>query len=382
MTNGISVARSFALTMVAATCCFAQSGAAITYVMPPGGEGAAAVALGVALPGGAPSMEVNPALLAWEGARTSSILQMSTSESNLLPELHLVSPLTETVRSVALRYPIKPGTDIALGYSYHQVDFGTSQAEDQTFHSKEDVQHVVLAGRLGGIASLGVGWKWLDSRLAPGIVLDGVPRRGTASASTWDVGVLVAPRWKIPATPLRIGPSLGMSYINVFDDSINYIAGDPKDPVERVRRWGVAGVLTAPDLFSAEVFQDEEVDLASWNSQQTNDYLGWSIELLGTLRWSSADLSDPSGKRDETQTAFQVTADLKQISRLLWRLKNQDIMTQIGEVPEGYVLPTWRFLGTNLTPNVRITWTKSEITQNNSDGIREGQQRVGWAISL
>ena len=178
---------------------FGQGGAVVTNAMPPGGEGAASVALGVALPGGPGSMEVNPALLAWEGERTLSVVQYATSESELLPKLRFPDPVVSRVRSLGLRYPVKPGTDVALGYSWHETDFGTNEitglgGEDiTTVTSKEAVHHVVLAGRLGGIASVGVGWRWIDSRLADGLK-DSLGRPfGTATASTWDLGLRLAP---------------------------------------------------------------------------------------------------------------------------------------------------------------------------------------------
>lgn len=380
------------LVLFGSVSSMAGNGSAITYSMPPGGEGAASVALGVALPGGVSSMEVNPALLAWEGARTSSILQMSSSESELVPVLRLEENVTENVRSVGLRWPVKPGTDVALGYSWHEIDFGGNKVpvDDesdsmQSFQSTEDVQHFVLSARLGGIASVGVGMKWLDSRLAPGIVIDGEAQDGTAQALTWDLGILVAPRWRIPGTMLRVGPSLGISWINVADDSIRYIAGGPRDPVERMRRWGVAGEVSAQDLFTAQVFIDEEVDLATAGSQDAIDYVGWSVEGLGFYRHSWAKLTDPAGYRKEVQTSDQLTFDFKQVWRLLWRVRQGDFTTRIEDVPEDYPLPSWNVLGASITPNIRVVWTSSEIegrSDRGSSSIRGGQERVAWSLCL
>lgn len=381
--------RSLACLLLAAATIRAQ-GAAFTSTMPPGGEGPASVALGVAVPGGVSSMEVNPSLLAWEGARTNSILQMSMSQSDLYPDLHLISGMTENVQSVGLRYPVKPGTDIALGYSRHEIDFGMSEILDETgtgsnsIHSTEDVQHFVLAGRIGGIASLGVGMKWLDSRLAPGYI-EGDEESGTAQALTWDVGLMVAPRWKIPGTPLRVGPSLGMSWINLGEDSVSYFSDTLKDPVDRVRRWGIAGEIAAQDLFSAQVFMDEEVDLATEGSREALEYQGWSVEVLGLYRRSSADQMDPAGWRNETQTSNEYILDLKQVWRLWWRLRQKDLMTRIEDVPDDYPLPAWTVLGTTLRPNVRITFTQSEIEDHGyrgRQGTRNGQERIGWSIAM
>lgn len=379
-----------AILLLAVIPCVAGTGGAITYTMPPGGEGPASVALGVAVPGGLPSMEVNPALLGWEGARTSSILQLSASESELLPALR-GDELTETVRSIGLRFPVKPGTDLAIGYSWHAIDFGMNQIpisltsdSVREVHSTEDVQHLVLAGRLGGIASIGVGMKWLDSRLAPGIMTGDDPS-GTAQAFTWDVGVLVAPRWKIPGTPLRMGPSAAMSWINLAEDSISYTDPDLKDPVERVRRWGVSAEMELPDLLSGQVFLDEEVDLATAGARESFEYQGWSMEVLGLYRWSTADLFDEAGSRFETQTSQQYTFDLKQIWRLWWRWQHWDFTTRLTDVPDGYPLPFFKVLGATLWPNVRVTYTQSEIeghrTQG-SKGVRDGQKRLGWSIAL
>lgn len=378
--------RSLACLLLAAATVRAQD----TYTMPPGGEGPASVALGVAVPGGVSSMEVNPSLLAWEGARTNSILQMSMSESELLPELRIKGGVTESVQSVGLRYPVKPGTDIALGYSRHEIDYGTNEIPDETgigsrsFHSTENVQHFVLAGRIGGIASVGVGMKWLDSRMAPGII-EGDEESGTAQALTWDVGVMVAPRWKIPGTPLRVGPSLGMSWINLAEDSISYISDTLKYPVERVRRWGVAGEVAAQDLFAAQVFLDEEVDLTWEGSREALEYQGWSVEVLGLYRRSSAYLVDQGGERIETQTSNEYILDLKQVWRLWWRFRQKDLTTRIEDVPDDYPLPAWKVLGTTLRPNVRITYTRSEIEDHGyrgRQGVRNGQERIGWSIAM
>jgi hypothetical protein len=341
-------------------------------------------------------MEVNPALLAWEGDRTSSILQYSSSSSELLPELH-EKDFNEEVRSVGLRFPIRPGTDVALGYSDHYLDLGSDSvrisptSSVQTFHPEETVHHVVLSGRLGGIASVGIGWKWLDSRLAPGMVIDsaGHTMRGTASASTWDLGVLVAPKWRIPGTPLRLGPSLGASWINVAEDSIDY--GVPpnmapgtryKDPVARVLRFGAAGELSAPDLFALQLFVDQETDLIDTANGSSSQYRGWSVEILGIYRYSMADLDDYNDKRHERQVATQYTFDFKQLWRLKWRLQHGEFTQLLGDAPEDYPLPSYHFLGAVLSPNFRFTWTRSTIHDLYGEGVREGQQRLGWALSL
>jgi len=366
---------------------WASASSGLTYVMPPGGEGAAAVALGVALPGGLPSMEVNPALLAWEGDRTSSTIQYSSSSSALLPELH--DDLHEDVSAVGLRFPIRPGTDVALGYSWHHLDLGqtsfqmTDISPVQTFNTEETVHHVVLSGRLGGIASVGIGWKWLDSRLAPGMVIDsaGHTMRGTASASTWDLGVLIAPKWRIPATPLRLGPSLGASWINVAEDSIDYGNSQYKDPVARVLRFGAAGELSAPDFFALQLFVDQETDLVDTANGSSSQYRGWSLDVLGFYRYSMADLDDYSGKRHERQVAKQYTFDFKQLWRLKWRLQHGEFTRLLGDAPEDYPLPSYHFLGAVLSPNFRFTWTRSTI-YDPAGNYRNGQQRLGWALSL
>src|ERR1035437_1451568 len=199
-----SVPSRLGLLLLAASEISNAGGSVLTYVAPPGGEGAAAVALGVALPCGLSSMEVNPALLAWEGDRTSSTVQYSSSSSDLIPALHEKN-LDEKVRSVGLRYPIRPGTDVALGYSWNHVDLGQSRyalLPGDSFQTLpgtagETVHHVVLSGRLGGFASVGIGWKLLDNRMAAGLVVDsGTPVHRTSWASTWDLGILVAPRWR------------------------------------------------------------------------------------------------------------------------------------------------------------------------------------------
>jgi len=380
--------------LVAVSVVHAQRSAVITQDMPPGGEGPASVALGVAVPGGLPSMEVNPALLAWEGARTNSTLQFSTSHSELLPELTAKwSPkdkLKEDVRSIGLTIPIKAGTNVALGYSWHRVDFGQNQLvmpDDhiQTFQSDEAVHHVVASARLGGIASVGAGWRWIDSRLAPGLKDSAGNDIGTGTASTWDLGVLVAPRWRIPGTPVRVGPSVGMSWITLGEDSIWYGDKRYKDPVYRMRRWGASASLKAPDFVALDLFLDEEVDLGDETRREAIEYQGWSVEALGLMRWSSADLVDPSGKRYETQTSTEYIVDLKQLWRLWTRVKTGNYLEDLDGVPEGYPLPSWTVLGATITPNLRVVYTRSMIESERSqrsDGVREGQKRIAWALAL
>jgi hypothetical protein len=365
----------------------AGGGSALTYIMPPGGEGPASVALGVAVPGGLPSMEVNPALLAWEGARTSSTLQFSSTTSDLLPSLN-IPDLSEEVTSFGLRYPLATGSDIALGYSRHLLDFGKStlQADESspvtTYHAEESVHHVVLSGRWAGIASVGIGWKWLDSRLGPAhIQLDTTAWRGTASASTWDLGVLVSPRWTIPRTPVEWGPSVGASWINVAEDSIDYGDGYP-DPVFRVLRFGAAGEMSYPDLLDLQLFVDQEIDLNDTARLSSLQYRGWSMEALGIYRYSSADLYDPAGQRFETQASSEYIFDLKHLWRLKWRLQHGDYTNSIDDLPDDFPLPSFRFLGATLTPNIRFSWTESTIRAHGTNTARQGQKRLGWSISL
>lgn len=335
-------------------------------------------------------MEVNPALLAWEGERTLSVIQYASSESELLPKLRFPDPVVSRVRSLGLRYPVKPGTDVALGYSWHETDFGTNEIaglgdEDITrITSTEAVHHVVLAGRLGGIASVGVGWRWIDSRLADGLN-DSLGRPwGTGTASTWDLGLRLAPTWRVPATPLRLTPSLGMSWITVGEDSISYWDAErgPFDPIERVRRWGAAFTATVPDLVTGEVFLDEETNLSWADRRQSFGYEGWSFEALGIVRWSSADLIDPQGSRFETQTSTQYIVDAKRLWRLYRRASTGKLLSPDLMEMDGFPLPTWTVAGIAVTPNLRFTWTQSQITSEASGGIRKGQKRLGWAISL
>lgn len=382
--------RTFALIPLCAVSVWCSNrGAVVTNILPPGGEGPASVALGVAVPGGLPSMEVNPALLAWEGARTSSLIQYSGSESELLPKLKMKDEVTESVKSVGLRWPVKPGTDVALGYSWHRVDFGRNTIFDQegaelsTFESEETVHHAVVAARLGGIASVGAGWRFLDSRLVPaGMRLDDTTVALDATAQAWDFGLQIAPRWRIPKTPLRAGPSMGVAWISTLSDSIDYTTGRGQDPVTSVRRWGVAGTLVAPDLFEGVVFQDEEVDLADAKSRDAQTWRGWSVEVLGFYRRTSAELEDPTGDRFETQVSNQWTLDLKHLHRLYSRLRTGNWMEQLPETSEGYPLPTWTLFDTPITPNIRLTLVSSEITDETTGGVRQGQERLGFALSL
>lgn len=360
----------------------------ITNTMPPGGEGAASVALGVALPGGPGSMEVNPALLAWEGDRTLSVVQYSASESELLPKLRSSEPMVERVRSLGLRYPVKPGTDVALGYSWHEVDFGRTPGFDWNgdldgswIHGTEAVHHVVLAGRLGGIASVGLGWRWIDSRFAEGLKDSLGKPIGTGTASTWDLGLRLAPTWRVPATPIRITPSLGMSWITLGEDSISY-GLRAWDPIERVRRWGAAITATVPDLVTGEVFLDEETNLSWADRRESFGYEGWSFEALGIVRWSTADLIDPQGQRFETQKSTQYIVDAKRVWRLYKRASTGKLLSPDAVEMDGFPLPTWSVAGVDVTPNVRFTWTESEITSEAKGGIRKGQRRLGWAISI
>jgi len=386
----VPVSRALALIPLGfASAWCSMRGAVITNIMLPGGEGPASVALGVAVPGGLPSMEVNPALLAWEGARTSSTLQYSSSESDLLPKLKLQDAVTESVRSVGLRWPVKPGTDVALGYSWHRIDFGRNQFTDaegevtESFESFETVHHAVLAARLGGIASVGAGWRYLDSRLAPaGLQINDTAKTLDATAQAWDFGLQIAPRWRIPKTPLRLGPSMGVAWISMLSDSIDYMTGRGQDPVTSVRRWGIAGTLTAPDLFEAVLFQDEQIDLADARSRDALTWKGWSVEVLGLYRRSSAELEDPVGDRFETQVSDQWTLDLKQLYRLYARFRTGNWMEQLPETPEGYPLPTWTLLGASFTPNLRATLISSEITEESTGGVRQGQKRLAFALSL
>lgn len=371
-------------------CAWGSSrGAVVVNTMPPGGEGPASVALGVAVPGGLPSMEVNPALLAWEGARTSSTFQYSQSESSLLPKLGMGDEMTETVRAAGLRWPVKPGTDVAAGYSWHRIDYGQNDWLDKdgnktgTFSAEETVHHAVLSARLGGVASAGVGWRYLDSRLAPaGMQIDDTTWVKDATTQAWDFGLQVAPRWRIPKTPLRIGPSMGVAWVSTFADSIDYVTGPGQDPVTSVRRWGVAGTLTAPDLFEAVAFQDEEVDLADVRTRDARTWKGWSVEVLGLYRRTSAELEDPTGDRYETQVSDQWTLDLKHLYRLLARIRTGNWMEQLPETSEGYPLPSWTLLGATFTPNLRATFITSEITDESTGGVRQGQKRLGFALSL
>lgn len=243
----------------------------------------------------------------------------------------------------------------------------------------------MLSARLGGIASVGVGMKWIDSRMFPGVIIDGKRHDGSDQVLTWDVGVLVAPRWKIPGTPLRAGPSLGLSWVNIAEDSIGYIDGMDKDPVHRMRRWGVAGEISAQDIVTAQVFLDEQVDLATEGSREALEYVGWSVEGLGFYRRSWAKLTDPAGGRNDVQTSDQLTFDLKQMWRLLWRVRNVDLTTRIEDAPDDYPMPKWKVLGASITPNVRVVWTSSEIEGRSYHGhvsAYDGQKRIAWSLCL
>lgn len=370
----------------------ANRGVILASTMPPGGEGAASVALGVALPGGLPSMEINPALLAWEGNRTSSTIQYSWSRSDLLPSLLKGKGVTEDVRSVGLRLPIKNGTDFSIGYSWHHVELGTTRysafpGDLQILKSEESVHHAVVSARLAGMASIGLGWKWMDSRLAPDVRIDdsGTTLRGTAASSDWDLGLLIAPRWKIPRTPVRIGPSLGMSWMNLVGDSIDYGNPRAKDQPPQLRRWGAAFTISSPDLVAVELFLDDEADVADRYASAAARYQGWSLDVLGILRWASADLMDPDGWRNETQESYQITLDLKQLYRLKGRFESGDWTSLPEETPAGYPLPKWKMLGTTISPNVRVSVTHSKIrgwSYYGAQSVRDGQKRIGWAISL
>ena len=130
------------------------------------------------------------------------------------------------------------------------------------------------------------------------------------------------------------------------------------------------------------VFQDEEVDLADAKSRDAQTWRGWSVEVFGVYRRTSAELEDPTGDRFETQVSDQWTLDLKHLYRLYTRVRTGNWMEQLPETPEGYPLPTWTFLGASLTPNLRATLISSVITDETTGGVRQGQKRLGFALSL
>jgi hypothetical protein len=175
---------------------------------------------------------------------------------------------------------------------------------------------------------------------------------------------------------------MGVAWISVLSDSIDYATGGGQDPVASVRRWGVAGTLTAPDLFEAVVFQDEQVDLADARSRDALTWKGWSVEVLGLYRRTSAELEDPTGDRFETQVSDQWTLDLKHLYRLYARVRTGNWTETLSETPDGYPLPTWTVLGTAFTPNLRATLISSEITDESTGGVRQGQKRLGLSLSL
>lgn len=384
-----TVTTFFALSLSLAGSLHAQSGSILTYVAPPGGEGAASVALGVAIPGGPSSMAVNPALLAWEGARTSSVLQYSWSHSDLLPELR--SDLSQDVRSFGIRFPFKPGTDLALGYTWNHMDLGrdtiwTDKNRGEINKQEETVHHFVLSGRWGGVVSAGVGYKSADSRLR-GTMLDdsGKLIRGTASAESWDLGMMVAPRWRIPSTSLRAGPSLGVSWINVDEDQTIGYGDSVSYAIPHLRRWGTGVTVFSPDLFSVDLFLEDEADVGLSYPQATVRYQGWSLDVLGLFKVSSADLTDPDGSRRETHESYQATFDLKQIWRLRGRLETGDWTSLPSDKAKDYPLPTFDILGAKVSPNLRLTYTRKNIRSWNFRGVesvRNGQEQVGWAICL
>ena len=373
-------------------------GSVITNTLPPGGEGAASVALGVALPGGPGSMEVNPALLAWEGERTQSLVQYSDIETetksmlfdaggNRIPGSFAVTP--EKVHSLGIRYPHGPGTDVALGYSWHGYEMTPRAQMNElgdsigTFQPEEEVHHFVLAGRFGGIASVGLGWRWLDSRLAE--FKDSAGNvHGSGTASTWNLGLRLAPTWRVPATPLRLTPSLGMSWITLGEDSISY--GEDRhgtfSPIERVRRWGVALTATVPDLVTGEVFLDDETNLSVADWRFSSGYEGWSLEALGLVRWSSADFKASRSAEVTTRESIQYILDAKNLWRLYTRLRTGKLLSADLVDMEAYPLPGWSVLGVSFAPNVRFTWTRSETTSESVGWIRQSQDRIGWALSL
>ncbi|HOX50770.1 MAG TPA: hypothetical protein PKY05_04745 [Fibrobacteria bacterium] len=385
-----SLSPFLAVSLLLAASLHAQTGSILTYVVPPGGEGAASVALGVAIPGGPSSMEINPALLAWEGARTSSVVQYLWSQMDLLTFTNR-SDLHQEIRSFGIRYPFKPGTDLALGYSWNHMEFGRTTysapgVPEQDIHSDETVHHFVLSGRLGGIASVGVGYKSADSRLAPGmIVAPGDTIRGTASADSWDVGLMMAPRWRIPTTAVRVGPSLGVSWINVDEDQMVNYGTDEHDAIPHVRRWGTGLTVFMPDLVSVDLFLEDETDVSPDYPQETQRYQGWSLDVLGLFKISSADLTDPGGARRETHESYQATFDLKQIWRLRGRLESGDWTSLPSDRAKDYPLPTWDILGAKVSPNLRLTYTKMHVRgweYRGASSANDGQERIGWAIYL
>ncbi|MBK8804261.1 MAG: hypothetical protein IPN71_19810 [Fibrobacteres bacterium] len=368
----------------------AQKGYILSYLMPPGGEGAASVALGVAIPGGPSSMAVNPALLAWEGARTSSMVQYSWSYMDLEPDRHLPN-YSQEVRSFGIRFPFKSGTDLALGYTWNQLEMGSDtfwldRNRGEIRKKEETVHHFVLSGRWGGVASAGVGYKSADSRLR-GTMLDdsGNPIRSTASAESWDLGMMVAPRWRIPSTSLRAGPSLGVSFINVDPDQmVNF--GDTIDyAIAHLRRWGTGVTVFSPDLFSVDLFLEDEADVGPSYPQATVRYQGWSLDVLGLLKVSSADLTDPDQSRRETHESYQATFDLKQIWRLRGRLESGDWTSLPSDRAKDYPLPTFDILGAKVSPNLRLTYTRKNVRgwdYRGASSANDAQERIGWAICL
>ena len=173
-----------------------------------------------------------------------------------------------------------------------------------------------------------------------------------------------------------------MSWISVGEDSISYGTG-VQDPIERVRRWGAALTATVPDLVTGEFFLDEETNLSWADRRKSFGYEGWSFEALGIVRWSSADLIDPEGDRFETQTSTQYIVDAKRLWRFYKRVSTGRLLSPDPVEMEGFPLPTWTVAGIALTPNVRFTWTESEIDSKATGWIsRTGQQRLGWALSL
>lgn len=368
----------------------AETGSILTYTMPPGGEGAASVALGVAIPGGPSSMVVNPALLAWEGARTSSVLQYSWSHMDLLPYTHR-SDLSQEVRSFGIRFPFKPGTDLALGYTWNHLELGRDTAwidrnRGEINRLEETVHHFVLSGRLGGIASVGVGYKSADSRLR-GTMVDtsGGLIRGTASAESWDLGLMVAPRWRIPSTSVRVGPSMGVSWINVDEDQTVSYGNSTSDPIPHLRRWGTGVTVFSPDLVSVDLFLEDEADVSPSYPGGTTRYQGWSLDVLGLFKVSSADLTDYDGARRETHESYQATFDLKQIWRLRGRLESGDWTSLPSDRAKDYPLPTFDILGAKVSPNLRLTYTRKTVRgwdYRGASSANDDQERIGWAICL
>lgn len=346
---------------------------------PPGGEGYTGLQSGAALAEGASAAYYNPAALAELNRSTGSTVGAAYSAQDILPILRLPDLNQEFHAAYLVFADPEGGTDLGVGIFRNHINFGKNYPSDpdaKPFDSDETVWGLATGVRLGFWLSLGLGAKFIDSRLAQGTA--GPVSDGIARSWAFDIGILAMPRLRAPAAwnlPLTFVPSAAVTVTNIGPD-VFYIDAIQSDPIPRTYTGAAALSAEAWGLVSATGHWQVEQEWTRRSEKLSPVYNAGVMGRLFLFEFGEALLVDHAGQRREWHSSQAFVFDAGAWARMKAGLRSGNWGDLAGS---GRGFGYWKPFGEKVALRPRFGFGR-HIIHSEDEGIRNGQE--AWYLTL